>query len=97
VRLVDDDRTVRHPLLNGDLTAVAAAIAATAVGGHTPAFVPIASIVPNIAVVVMIDANRYAAVTDGNANLFGDCRDGGQQDARCGKTYQDFVHFGIVH
>ncbi len=81
LRFANDDRSVRHPLPYGDLTAVAATLGAIA----APAF---ASIAPNVPIAVSSDADRHAAFTDRNADAFGDCRSGGQQYSRCGETHQ---------
>jgi hypothetical protein len=85
LRFAYDDRTVRHSLLDGGLAAVAATIC-------VPTFGPLPSIAPNIAIVISF-ANRHPVFADGNAQFFGDCRGGGQQNASGGKAYQDFAHF----
>jgi hypothetical protein len=90
---MDDNRTVRHPLFDGGLTAVGAIIGTAIIG--PPTFVPIASIAiaPKIAIVVPFGANRHPVFPDRNAYVLGDCSGGAQQNARGRKAYQDFAHF----
>ena len=55
LRLLDRDRAIGHPLLNGDLSAVAAR---AAIGVDTP-------FAPPIAIVVIVDPNPHATFTNG--------------------------------
>jgi hypothetical protein len=88
---MNDNRTVRHTLFDGGLTAVGAIIGTAIIG--PPTFVPIAPIAPKIAIVVSFGANRHSVFPDRNAYVLGDCRGGAQQNARGRKAYQDIAHF----